>query len=172
MSDQKDASRKLAAAPGTIAGLLLAVRERVGAVASRFATLESNKGPRAPRVIDGWMPPRKSGDYDLDWFPLLIVRPKSGSDSEQSADQNARAVIEIIVGTTSDTDDGWVDVAMVIDALRADFGEQPAIKGTAFEQVGPMTWEIPVEQPRPQWFGTVTTNWSLPRPQRVEALNP
>ncbi len=170
-ADRLAAALARSAAPNTLAGLHIAFASRLEAVAARFTGLstkvQGNK--RAAAVIDGWLPPTSP---DAEQFPFFILRPSAGQDSEQAADQAARAAMKIIVGTFSDTDDGWLDVVLLIDAIRADLGAQPAIQGTAYEHIGPLTWEIPEDQPRPQWFGTVTTQWQLPRPQRVEALNP
>lgn len=167
----------LVAGPGTIVGLHEAVKARMTAIAARFDGFLIEKindadagGARAPSVLDGWLPPKaNAGDKQ---FPFILVRPRQGTDTEQSAEQNATAQVDIIVGTWSDDDAGWLDVALVIDAIRQDLDEQPAIQATGFEQTGPLTWEIPEEQPRPQWFGKVHTVWTIPRPQRVEARNP
>ena len=169
MSERVEAARSLAAAPSSIMGLHLRLKERIEAVAAGYPLFPTKSGERAPTVIDGWLPPRES---EVDQFPFMILRPKSGNDSAQAADENAVAVFDIIVGTYSDDDDGWLDVAILIDAIRADIGAAPAIVGTAYEHVGPLAWQIPEQQPRPQWFGTVTTVWQIPRPQRVEARNP
>lgn len=169
-ADQLAAAAANAAAPGTLVGLHEAIKARMAIVAAGFPLLETKTDTRAPDVIDGWLPPKPGAEATQ--FPFLAVRPRSGVDSEQSADQNATARIDVIVGTYSDTDDGWIDVLLLIDAIRAELGAAPTIVGTAYEQTGPLTWEIPEEQPRPQWFGRVTTNWTLPRPRRVEARNP
>jgi len=169
MSDRTDIAAAHAAAPGTVSGLHAALMVRLAALAAGFQLLETKSNVRPPSVVGGWLPPKTT---DVEQFPFLIVRPRSGVDSEQGADQDARATLQIIVGTLSDTDDGWVDVLLLIDAIRADLGAQPSITGTGYEQTGPLTWEIPEQQPRPQWFGTITTNWTLPRPQRAEARNP
>ena len=138
-------------------------------IACDFQSLQTETSTRAPVVFPGWVPPKP---IEGEQYPFLIVRPVSGADSEQSAEENATANFQIIVGTFSDTDDGWIDVMLLIDAVRNSFGSEPAIKGTSFEQTGPMTWNIPQEQPRPQWIGIVNTIWTIPRPRRVEARNP
>lgn len=166
------ASPALVAAPAGVSALHGAIKARMAAVAALFPNLDTEDAntKQAPTVFDGWLPPRpKDGPPQ---FPCLLVRPRTGTDTEQSADENATAGVDIIVGVWSDTDDGWLDALLLIDAIRADLGAQPAINGTAFEQTGPLTWEIPEEQPRPQWFGKVKTNWTIPRPRRVEARNP
>ena len=171
MSARKEAAQHAGAArPATIVGLVDAFEARLAVVASRFPLLETKTDVRSPSIVDGWLPPKPGGDAEQ--FPFLIVRPANGSDSEQNANENAVAVVKVIIGTYSDTDDGWRDVAMLIQAIRQDLDEAPAIDGTAFEHIGPLIWEIPEQQARPQWFGIVTANWQLPRPSRVEALNP
>jgi hypothetical protein len=166
------ANLSLVAPPGTLTALHGAIKARMSIVAAAFPLL-ATKDPtvqRAPTVGDGWLPPKTAGADDQ--YPFLLVRPSGGTDTEQSADQNATADVDIVIGTFSDSDDGWLDVLLIIDAIRADLGAAPSIVGTAFEQTGPSTWQIPEEQPRPQWLGVVKTKWTVPRPQRVEARNP
>jgi hypothetical protein len=154
-----------------VAGLHAALKARMQSVVARYWHLETKTedSPRAPEVVDGWLPP-KTGDQD-DRFPFVILRPRRGEDSPQAGDENARASIDIVVGTYSDSNDGWLDVLVLIDAIRDDLGTAPAIEGTAYEHVGPLSWDIPEQQTRPQWLGVITTNWNLPRPQRAEARN-
>lgn len=171
------ANPALVAAPGTLTALHGAIKARLALVAAAFPLLETESPTvkRAPNVIDGWLPPKPRAEDNPAGalqFPFLIVRPRTGTDTEQSADQNATAAVDIVIGTFSDTDNGWLDVALLIDAIRADIGAAPAITGTAFEHTGPLTWEVLEQQPRPQWFGVVKTIWTVPRPQRVEARNP
>jgi hypothetical protein len=169
VSDRTDAALALAGAPGTIAGLLGSLILRLTGVMGRFA-LETKTDRRVPSVVAGWLPPKE--DTDAEDFPFVLVRPKSGTDTEQNADQNGTVIMELIVGTYSDTDDGFVDVTLLIDAVRDDLNSAPVIDGTAYEHIGPLTWEIPEQQPRPQWFGRVLTNWQIPRAMRIEARNP
>ena len=152
------------AAPSGLIGLCRALSGRM-TEALQYVELDTKTGRRAPEVIGGWLPPK--GDAEVERFPFVIVRPRRGADSQQGGDEVATAAIEIIVGTYSDTDNGWWDVAHVIDTIRADIGAAPSIEGTAFEHVGPLTWEIPEQQQRPQWFGNVISNWIIPRPERV-----
>lgn len=167
------ANPDLVAAKSTLVDLHRAIKARLqNEVAPLFPSLET-KDPnvsRAPTLLDGFVPPKPGGDAAQ--YPFMIVCPRSGTDTEQGADQNATAVFEIVIGTYSDADDGWLDVLMLIDAIRDNFGSAPSIEGTAFEQTGPMTWVLDEAQPRPQWLGSVKSTWTLPRPVRVEARNP
>jgi len=152
----------------TILGLHIALTKRMKAMAAGFS-FEMKSGTRAPTVRDGWLPPKDPGVED---FPFIIVRPSQGEDSQQGGDQVGAATMKIIVGTFADDDIGWFDIMLVIDAIRDDLGEEPVLEGTAYEHWGPLGWEIPEQQPRPQWFGVVTTQWNVPRPRRVEARDP
>jgi hypothetical protein len=168
--DRLAAARALQAAPGTVAALYGAFAARLEVVAARLWGLSTKtESQRAATVLPGWLAPKT---VESEQFPFILVRPRSGEDSVQGADERGTAQVRLIIGTFSDTDDGWIDVLSIIDAVRDDLGAAPAIDGTAYEHVGPLTWEIPDDQARPQWFGYVTTNWQLPRTQRVDALNP
>jgi hypothetical protein len=170
MSDRIEAALAHAAAPGTLAALHLAIKARMAVVAAAFPLLETKTSARPPTVIDGWLPPKE--DKNAEQYPFLLVRFTGGNDSEQGADENATATFDIIIGTYSDAPNGWLDVVLVIDAIRADLGAAPAIAGTGFEHTGPLISKVPQEQTRPEWLGVVTTNWTIPRARRVEARNP
>jgi hypothetical protein len=165
-----EAAAYKSAARTTTSGLLDALVARLGEIAPAFWGLSTKSAERAPTVVAGWLPPKTGPDDER--FPFLIARPRTGIDPEQSAaDPGSRATFEVIVGTYSDTDDGWRDLLLVIDAIRQSFGAKPNLGG-AYEHIGPLTWDIPEDQLRPQWQAVVTLQFALPRPQRVEALNP
>lgn len=159
-----------AVAQAGLMGLHREFKARLQEVVAGFPLLATKTTTRAPIVYDGWLPPKAGVDGEQ--YPFLLLRPKTGTDTEEGADQVGMATLDIVIGTYSDTDDGWLDVMLLIDAIRSDLGEQPTLEGTAFTHFGPLTWTIPEEQPRPQWLGTVTTIWNIARPRRVEALYP
>lgn len=173
---RQEAAAYRAAAAGTLDALRGAIMARMAVVAAAFWTLSTKSGTqRAPQVIDSWLPPMATAADER--FPYLIVRPKTGTDSEQGGTQNATAEVDIIIGTFSDTYDGGRDVLQLIDAIRENLAAAPTIAETAYEHTGPLAWQLlapadPLTSTRPQWFGVITTNWTLPRPRRVEARNP
>lgn len=169
MGDRLQAALSQAADPRTVPGLHAALKARVSEIVAGFDGLATKSSTRAPRVLDGWLPPKASAGAED--YPFILVRPSSGLDTEESADQHTEVKVKLIIGTYSDTDDGWLDLMFIVDAIRYDLGAAPVLQGTGFEQVGPLTWELPEEQPRPEWLATVTTNWILPRPRRVDARN-
>lgn len=170
MGDRLDAALANAVNPCTLAGLHAALKAHLRADLAGFDGLETKTANRAPQILDGWLPP-KDGTNAED-FPFVLVRPSNGNDSEEGIEQHGEAKIKLIIGTYSDTDDGWFDLVHIIDAIRLSLASAPSLNGISYEQVGPLTWEIPDEQPRPEWLATVTTTWYVPRPRRVDARNP
>jgi hypothetical protein len=148
----------------TITQLQSALVERMTTVADAFWRFETKKATRAPRVVAGWLPAKTP---DGEEFPFVIVRLRTGTDG----DEDARATADLLIGTYSDTDDGFADVLLLIDAIRDSLGSTPVV-GDCFECVPPLTWELLDEQPRPQWFGRVTATFVVPRPQRTDGANP
>jgi hypothetical protein len=158
--------------PGTLQGLQVALMARMALVAAAFWTLETKVTgtERAPQVIDSQLPPMATPEAQR--FPFIVVRLRSGADSPQAGDQHATAKAELVLGTYSDSDTGNADLRQLIDAIRLSLDAQPILEGTGFEHSGPLEWDLPDEQPRPLWLGVVTTNWTLPRPRRVDAPDP
>ncbi len=152
-------------APSTLPDLQKALKDRVAAVLAPFWGAETKSGGhRVPNVVDGWIPPKATADTER--FPFAEVRPLNGIDSKQAGDQDAKAAWLIVLGVYGDTDDGWIPLLQMIQALRESLDEAPLLDGTAFEHEGPLEWALTDPQPRPQWFAVVTTNWLLPRPRR------
>jgi hypothetical protein len=102
---------------------------------------EGPRRPRAPTVIDGWLPPKTGADVEVSSRSCSCARARATTRAGRRSERDRR--VDIVIGTYSDTDDGWLDVLLLIDAIRADLGAEPAIAGTAFEHFGPLTWEIP-----------------------------
>lgn len=169
MGDRLDAALANAASPGTIAGLHAAIKARLSADLAGFDGLETKTATRAPQVVDGWLPPKDGVGAQV--YPFVLVRPSSGSDTEEGIEQHGEARVRLIVGVYGDDDDTWLSLVHIIDAIRLSLDAAPSVGGS-YDHVGPLTWEIPDEQPRPEWIAYVTTNWYVPRPLRVDARNP
>ncbi len=117
-----------------------------------------NDTSKAPQVITGYLPPKKSTP-DPD-YPFVIVRLSKGKDQQGSGG----AVVRIIIGTYSeDSQNGWRDVANIIDRIWNELMKKQVI-GKKFKIEYPLDWDIPEEQPYPYWIGVMDTNWTVPHP--------
>lgn len=110
---------------------------------------------KAPQVVTGYLPPKKSSP-DPD-YPFVIVRLVEGSDNPEGA----TVTVKIIVGTYSeDAQNGWRDVANIIERVWIELFKKRII-GKKFMVEYPMKFEMPEEQPFPEWIGIMTTVWTV-----------
>lgn len=116
---------------------------------------------KPPQVVTGYLPPKQprykddSGD-DIPDFPFVIVRLIKGLDAQQSAN----AVVKFIIGIYSeDPTEGWKDIASIIERIRQELCKKYII-AKRYQLEKPIKWEIPEEQPFPQWIGEIITTWT------------
>ncbi|MDI3534823.1 MAG: hypothetical protein PWQ82_1188 [Thermosediminibacterales bacterium] len=122
--------------------------------------LETNKQDlnKPPQVVTGYLPPKKSAP-DPD-YPFVIVRLAEGTDNQEGA----TVTVKIIVGTYSeDAQNGWRDVASIIQRIWTELFKRRII-AKKYKVEYPMKFEMPEEQPFPEWVGIMTTNWTVAHP--------
>lgn len=105
-----------------------------------------NGEPRPPKVIDGYLPPKRSGADDD--FPLVIVRPEKGEIEENAA--NISAVL--IVGCWSEEFDGYKHCVNVMERIKSALATME--NGTLADKYilqYPIKWTLAEEQPYPFW---------------------
>lgn len=115
---------------------------------------------RPPKIIDGYLPPKRSGtDED---FPFVVVRPDSGT-----TDQNAVNVeVTLIVGAYTEETNGYLYCLNAMTRIRnALLSLRNGCLADRFLLVGEFSWKNLEEQPWPQWNLFITTNWMTNAPQ-------
>lgn len=119
-----------------------------------------NGEPRAPKVFDGYLPPKRSGSDDD--YPLVVVRYESGSvDLEQT-----EAKVSIIVGCYTEEFDGHTYCLNVMSRIRLALAQMPNnILDGKFVLQYPITLENTPEQPYPYWQTSMETTWAYNTPQ-------
>lgn len=126
----------------------------------RNYALETGTGAadRAPQVVAGWLPPKTNDDDDPD-FPYVIARLVAGTDTEEQGTVRVR----LLVGTHSEDADGWRDALNVVERIRQALMTQRTIDDRYRLQM-PLEWEMPDDQPYPQFVAQMTTIWTMYRP--------
>jgi hypothetical protein len=122
--------------------------------------LETNRREKSkpPQVVMGYLP-AKNSTPEPD-YPFVIIRLAEGTDKKDGS----TVVVKIIVGTYSeDSQNGWRDVANIIQRLRFELFKHGVV-GKKFRVEYPMKFEIPEEQPYPEWIGIMTTTWAMAQP--------
>lgn len=145
---------------GTIILLCEALRHRIGEALEsiRLETDEIELPYRSPRLVNGYLPPKRSGDEPE--FPFVIVRPKDGNIGDSGY---MRAKVRLIVGTYSEEYDGHEYALIVFQRILQSIRERPTLDNR-YQLEYPLAWELFDEQPYPFWQLVATTEWTVPTP--------
>ena len=140
--------------------LVRALQEFLAEALKDFGMPTKDGKLRAPKIIDGYLPPKRSGtDED---FPFVVVRADSGT-----ADHNAANVeVTLIVGAYTEETNGYLYCLNVMTRIRnALLSLKNGCLADRFLLVGEFSWKNIEDQPWPQWNLFITTNWMTNAPQ-------
>jgi hypothetical protein len=125
---------------------------------------------KAPRVVSGFLEPKRSrgSKEDEPDFPYIIVRPPNG---QTTADQTSTAQVNLIIGCHSDEFDGYEYCLHVMSEVRRGLMTQPNLNpdaiGSVFRMEYPFEWELPDDQPWPEFLMLVKTRWTIATPIEI-----
>ncbi|GEB35305.1 hypothetical protein [Brevibacillus parabrevis] len=112
-----------------------------------------------PQVFLEALPQRKADSQEED-YPFIIVRAAGGEDLEDGS----TASLNLIVGTYSKDDSGFIDVLNIIEDVRQALLKKRVV-GQSFRMELPLKWKLFDEQPYPGWVGEMNTLWTIPQVQ-------
>ena len=134
--------------------LTKALREKVEEAVKDYRLPVKNGVPRAPNVLNGELPPKRSNVNDD--FPFVVVRAVSGSVNENSTE----FTIDIIIGCYTEEYDGHEYCLNVASRIR---NALTTMKDARLEDKYilqfPINWDNLPAHPYPQWQITMTTKW-------------
>ena len=148
--------------------LMRAIRELVAEAVKNFALpTKPERGAaegelRAPQVINGYLPPKRSGSKDD--FPFVLVRADEGvTDAECTEVQ-----VSIIVGTYSEDYDGHEYCLNIMSRIREALCTLPdSTLANRYILQLPVKWSGYAEQPYPYWQIDMQTSWLILTPQPI-----
>lgn len=115
---------------------------------------------RAPKVIDGYLPPKRSGSDDD--FPFVVVRSEAGSVEEEMT----TTTVSFIVGCYTKEVDGYRYCVNVMSRIRNALAMLPnGILANKYRLEFPIEWSLVADQPYPYWQLDMTTKWVYNTPQ-------
>lgn len=115
---------------------------------------------RTPKIINGYLPPKRSNPDDD--FPFVLVRPDSGKTVFDATTVD----VSILVGCFSDGFDGHEDCLNVMAKIRQAIYDLPnATLNDKYEFRGEFSWQLPEQQQWPYWAVEIQTSWLLIAPQ-------
>ena len=140
--------------------LVDALCAEVAKVTSEYRLPVENGEPRAPIVVDGYLPPKRSGVEDD--FPFVVVRAESGfSDMEMTT-----VTVAIIVGCYSKEYSGYKFCVNVATRIRdALVSLENGILANRYVLQYPLTWKAPEDLAYPFWQIDMVTKWAFNTPQ-------
>ena len=146
--------------------LTKALRELCAQAVAEFRLpTKDGKTLRAPRIVNGFLPPKRSGNGELDDFPFVLVRPDAGTGDRESEEVR----VNIIVGCYSEEYDGFEYGVNVIERIKEKICTLPAeTLEKRYQMRYPIKWNMVPEQPWPQWQIDMETIWIFNSPRNTD----
>ena len=146
--------------------LTKALRELCAQAVAEFRLpTKDGKNLRAPRIVNGFLPPKRSGNGELDDFPFVLVRPEAGTGDRESEEVR----VNIIVGCYSEEYDGFEYGVNVIERIKEKICALPAeTLDQRYQMRYPIKWNMVPEQPWPQWQIDMETIWIFNSPRNTD----
>lgn len=148
--------------------LTRAIRELVAEAVKNFALpTKPERGAdegelRAPQIVNGYLPPKRSGAKDD--FPFVIVRAEEGASDAESTEVQ----VSIIIGTYSEEYDGHEYCMNVMSRIRTALCSLPGmVLEHRYALKHPIKWTTYAEQPYPYWQLDMQTTWDIRTPQPI-----
>ena len=114
---------------------------------------------RPPKIIDGYLPPKRSTADDD--FPFVIVRAEEG----KSLMGRTSVEVSLIIGTYTTETDGYAHCLEIMQRIRGALCQLPNQTLNARYQLEfPIEWRNIPDQPYPQWIIEMTTHWVMNTP--------
>ena len=123
-----------------------ALKGRIAEAVKDLVLPVKNGKPRPPKVVEGYLPPKRSGADDD--FPMVLVRPESG---ETEREENKISAV-LIVGCWSEEFDGYKHCVNVMERIKSALATME--NGTLADKYilqYPIKWKLAEEQPYPLW---------------------
>ena len=118
---------------------------------------------RAPQILNGFLPPKRS--TDLDDFPFVLVRPEQCTTDRESEEVR----VNIIVGCYSEEYDGFEYGVNVVERIKEKICTLPAeTLAQRYQMRYPIKWTMVPEQPWPQWQIDMETIWIFNSPRNTD----
>lgn len=124
---------------------------------------KDGKTLRAPQIVNGFLPPKRS--TDLDDFPFVLVRPEQCTTDRESEEVR----VNIIVGCYSEEYDGFEYGVNVVERIKEKICTLPSeTLAQRYQMRYPIKWTMVPEQPWPQWQIDMETIWIFNSPRNTD----
>ena len=139
-----------------------ALCKKIEEAVKEFRLPVQNGEMRAPKIINGYLPPKRSRVDDD--FPYVVVRAESGvCDRGESS-----VTVALLIGCYSKDDDGHEYCLNVMSRIRTALMslENETLDKKYILQL-PIKWDLAPVQPVDQWQLDMVTTWVNKTPQPI-----
>lgn len=113
------------------------------------------------QVLDVDAPDNPDDEYD-GLSPYVLIRPLNGRDYvEDDGQLAAQYAVKLLFYVRSESEDGLLDVAHLIEVLRLALLESEWIENR-YKVLRPLEWDIPEEQDSPDWGAEMSLTVQVP----------
>ena len=125
---------------------------------------------RAPKIIQGYLPPKNSRESKDDDFPFVLIRPDSGKTDADGCSTE----VSIVIGVWDDDFEGHLTALTLKEKTgRCSLyrtGRRPLCERFILET--PVSWENSPAQAWPFWQIVMSTRWTFRAPEIVNPYTP
>lgn len=151
------------------------LRARVGVIFEQYRLEDGQKdapagATKAVTIYDGFAPKVRrgaGGQAEGPEPPFAMVRLNDGEDTADGDVMVSTVTVDIYLVTERPDDDGYRDIASMIERLRTGLLSRPYLEdenGKQFRIERPLNWVIQEDDGYPQWMGLVTCSINAPQP--------
>lgn len=139
--------------------LTKALRDKIKEIVADYKLPVKNGEPRCPTVVNGYLPPKRSGVQDD--FPFILVRPEEGKVNRE----DTITTVSIIICCFSEEYDGYEYCVEVMTRIKTALcSMENNILADKYVLTFPIEWDMILEQPYPYWQLDMITKWAYNTP--------
>lgn len=163
----------------TPSDLMRSLKRRIEAVVQDYRLYDEAGVPRVPVIFAGY-PPNKQTIDEVD-APNIIIRAIDGNIAREGNFEleTVTVLIAAMVYQESARDpgepdtgpvtkhSGWDAVMQMLTRIRQSLLKNRMLD-SRYELALPLKWDIPQEQPEPQWYGFITAKFQMIVPENED----
>jgi hypothetical protein len=133
-----------------------------------------DKGLMAPRVVNGYLPPKRDDGRDDDEEPLVLVRLVEGQDEWHAERGMAVATVHTLIAVRTASEDvkiGPKTTLSLMNRIRIGIYAARFLPSMRYRVEYPLKWKAPEPTTWPLWQGEMNVPWIIPIPQEIREVH-
>lgn len=146
----------------TPVNLIIALAERIKAIAGEYNYKNKAGVPVPVKVYPGWAPQRAGAAEDI--LPCICILPVRIDDDLTSKENGGLCTLRVIFGIREEyNQDSWQSILNLVEHVRQGITRE-RILANKYMLRGKIETEVDPEQPYPHYFADMTVQYFVGRP--------